>query len=286
MSDWYEVTLRSFLYLITLLIMTRIIGKKQLSELSLFEYISGITMGSIAGEVILGLDGNIFHGVLAIGIFGIVTVLVDILTMKSKKMRELIDGRATVLIKDGKIMEDNLKKEKYTIDELTSLLRQKDVFRVADVEFAVLEPKGDLSVLLKREKQPLTPKDMNMLVAEEKEPHTVIMDGAILDEPLSASGKTRKWLTQELDKLGVTLDNVFFAQIDSYGELTIDIYNDKLKVASPVQRPLLLAMMKKCQADLELFALSTNSEQAKQMYNKNAEKLTECIRRCKPFLTS
>ncbi len=286
MSEWFEIILRSLLYLITLLLMTRIIGKKQLSELSLFEYISGITIGSIAGEVIMGLDGNIFHGVLAIGIFGIATVLVDILTMKSKKMRELIDGNATVLIKDGKILEENLKKEKYTIDELTSLLRQKNVFKLADVEFAVLEPKGDLSVLLKRDKQPLTPKDIQLQVPPEKEPHTIIMDGKIIDEPLTASGKTRKWLNLELTKLGVTLDNVFLAQIDSYGELTIDIYNDKLNVPSPMQRPLLFAMMKKCQADLELFSLSTESQEAKKMYSRNAERLMECIKKIKPFLTS
>lgn len=286
MSEWFEIILRSLLYLITLLLMTRIIGKKQLSELSLFEYISGITIGSIAGEVIMGLDGNIFHGVLAIGIFGIATVLVDILTMKSKKMRELIDGNATVLIKDGKILEENLKKEKYTIDELTSLLRQKNVFKLADVEFAVLEPKGDLSVLLKRDKQPLTPKDIQLQVPPEKEPHTIIMDGKIIDEPLTASGKTRKWLNLELTKLGVTLDNVFLAQIDSYGELTIDIYNDKLNVPSPMERPLLFAMMKKCQADLELFSLSTESQEAKKMYSRNAERLMECIKKIKPFLTS
>lgn len=286
MSEWFEIILRSLLYLITLLLMTRIIGKKQLSELSLFEYISGITIGSIAGEVIMGLDGNIFHGVLAIGIFGIATVLVDILTMKSKKMRELIDGNATVLIKDGKILEENLKKEKYTIDELTSLLRQKNIFKLADVEFAVLEPKGDLSVLLKRDKQPLTPKDIQLQVPPEKEPHTIIMDGKIIDEPLTASGKTRKWLNLELTKLGVTLDNVFLAQIDSYGELTIDMYNDKLNVPSPMERPLLFAMMKKCQADLELFSLSTESQEAKKMYSRNAERLMECIKKIKPFLTS
>ena len=83
----------------------------------------------------------------------------------------------TILIKDGKVMEDNLKKEKYSISDLDSLLRQKNVFNIADVEFAMLEPKGDLSILLKKENRPLTPKDLNLQVASDKVPQTIIMDG-------------------------------------------------------------------------------------------------------------
>ncbi|HER2174512.1 TPA: DUF421 domain-containing protein, partial [Streptococcus pyogenes] len=93
-----------------------------------------------------------------------------------------------------KIMEDNLKKERYTTDELLDLLRKKDVYQVSDVEFAVLEATGDLSVLLKKENQPLTAKDLNIAVSSVKEPQTVIMDGEILDEPLSTIGRNRGWL--------------------------------------------------------------------------------------------
>ena len=148
----------------------KVIRKKQISEISFFEYISGITIGSIAGEVILGLDGNMWHGVLSIGIFSGITLLVDILSLKNKKLRDIVDGKGTIIIKDGKIMEDNLKKQKYTLDDLGSLLRQKDVFNIADVEFAMLEPKGDLSILLKKENRPLTSKDLQLKVANDKVP--------------------------------------------------------------------------------------------------------------------
>jgi hypothetical protein len=110
------------------------------------------------------------------------------------------------------------------------------------------------------------------------------MDGNILNDPLAESGKTRKWLNMELEKLGVTLDNVFVGQIDSYGELTIDIYDDKIKVPSPQQRPLLMAMMKQCAADLEVFALQTDSKKAQKMYNKNSEKLNQLILKLSPYL--
>lgn len=284
MNEWSHILVSSVLFAITLYLITKIGGKKQLAELSFFEYVSGITIGSIAGEVIMGLEGNMSHGVLAIVIFGAFTYLHDLLGIKSKKFRDLVEGKSTVLIKDGKVLEENLKKEKYTIDELNSLLRQKNVFKTADVEFAVLEPKGDLSVLLKKELQPLTAKDLNLPVAPEKETYTVIMDGNVLNDQLASAGKNRGWLDIELVNLGVTLDNVFLGQVDSYGKLTIDTYDDQFNVPSPQPRRLLLAMMNKCQADLELFALGTDSSEIKEMYNKNAQKLQKAIHGIKPFL--
>lgn len=282
--EWTLIIFRSFLYILILIFITRMLGKKQISEITFFEYISGITIGSIAGEVIMGLDRNIMHGVLAILLFGAITYLVDYITLKSKKFRDMVEGKSSPLIKDGKILEDNLKKEKYTLDDLQSLLRGKNVFNTAEVEFAVLEPNGDLSVLLKKEYRPLTPKDLNLNVANDKEPQTVIMDGQILDNALSSTGKDRGWLSIELAKQGVTLDNVFFGQVNSYGDLTIDIYDDKLTIPAPQERPMLLAMIKKCQADLEAFALETDSETGKQMYLKNAEKIKGQIDKLTPYL--
>jgi uncharacterized membrane protein YcaP (DUF421 family) len=284
MSEWTQIFIRSIVFILVLIAMTRLLGKKQLSEVSFFEYVSGITIGSIAGEVIMGLDDNIGHGVLAIGVFGGITLLVDIFSLKSKKFRDIVEGTGTIIIKDGKVMEDNLKKEKYSLDELEALLRQKDIFNTADVEFAILEPKGDLSVLLKKENRPLTSKDLQLKVANDKVPQTIIMDGTIINDAMSAAGKDRNWLHTELDKLGVTIENVFMAQVDSYGDLTIDVYDDQMNAPSPQVRPLLMAMIKKCQADLELFALETKSDKAKAIYNKNAKKLTEVIDILKPYL--
>ncbi len=286
MPSWIDIIIRSFVFLALLLFMTKILGKKQISELSFFEYVSGITIGSIAGEAIAGLEKNMLQGMVAIIIFSLATLFADILALKSKSFRDFIEGNGTILIKDGKVLEENLKKEKYTIDELSALLRQKDIYRVADVEFAVLEPRGTLSALLKKENRPLTPKDLQMKVPNEKEPQTVIMDGSILDEALRSSGKSRDWLETELEKLELTLDNVFIGQVDSYGELTVDIYDDKLQVPSPTQRPLLLATLKKTQADLEIFSLETQDEKSKAMYEKNAKLLQETIDKLTPYLSS
>lgn len=286
MSEWSHIIVRSILFLAVLFLFTKILGKKQISEISFFEYISGITIGSVAGEVIMGLDSNMGHGILAIFLFGSITFLVDFLSLKSNSFRDFVEGKGTIFIKDGKIMEDNLKKEKYSTDELGSLLRQKSVFNVADVEFAVLEPTGDLSVLLKKENRPLTAKDLNMKVPNEKAPQMIIRDGEIVHDALAAVGKSRKWLDLELEKLNVTLDNVFYGQVDSYGELTVDLFDDKIQVPTPQTRPLLMAMMKKCQADLEIFSLETESEATKKMYVKNAKKLNEAIKILGPYLSN
>jgi uncharacterized membrane protein YcaP (DUF421 family) len=284
MATPVDIIFRSFLFIAVLFLITKLVGKKQISQISFFEYVSGITIGSIAAEVITGLETHIFYGIMAILIFGLSTLFVDFTSLKSKKFRDLVEGKAAVIIKDGKIQEETLKKERYSLDELSTLLRKQNIFRAADVEFAVLEPSGDLSVLLKKENRPLTPKDIGLIVAKEKEPQTVIMDGKIINDPLALSGKNRAWLFLELEKLGVTLENVFFAQIDSYGELTVDLYDDQIQVPSPQERPLLMAQLKKCQADLESFALATQSEDAKKMYHKNNKRLSDAIEKLKPYL--
>jgi uncharacterized membrane protein YcaP (DUF421 family) len=282
--DWLDIVVRSLIFVVVLFLITKWLGKKQLSELSFFEYVTGISIGSIGAEVAMGLERNIMNGIIGIIIFAAIPFLAGLLSLKSKTFRDFIEGRATVFIKDGKILEDNLKKEKYTTDELLELLRKRDVFKVADVEFALLEPTGDLSVMLKKENQPLTPKDVNLTVASVKEPQTVIMDGEILDEPLSTIGRSRSWLKTELEKQGATIENVFLGQVDSYGQLTIDLFDDKLQVPSPQEKPLILSTMKKCQANLELFALGTEAQEAKQMYSNNSKKLQEAIDKVTPIL--
>ncbi|PLS09607.1 DUF421 domain-containing protein [Neobacillus cucumis] len=284
MPDWIEVALRALLYIAVLFLMTKFLGSKQISQLSFFEYISGITIGSVAAEVITGVDAKIMHGIIVLIIFGVVTFGVDVLSLKSKKFRDIAEGKSTVFIKDGKVMEDSLKKKFYSIDDLNTLLRKKNVFKMADVEFAVLEPNGELNVLLKKENQPITLKDLDIKAGNEKAPQTVIMDGKIINNALTEANKNQQWLDTELGKLGVMLDNVFMAQVDSYGQLTIDVYDDKLKIPSPQQKPLLMSSLKKCQADLESFSLQTDSEEAKKLYTENAEKLQNAIELLTPYL--
>jgi len=284
MSVWFEIILRTLGMLVLLFFAAKISGKKQVAQLSYFDYVTRITLGGVAAIMAVDVDMPYFYGVLVIVVWVGVTYLFDLIALKNKVVRDFIDGKGTVLIKDGKIMEDNLKKEQFTTDMLLKQLRTKNAFNVADVEFAVLEPTGELNVLLKPDRRPITLKDLNVKVPDESEPQTVIMDGKILHEPLATIGLNPAWLRTELDKLGVALENVFLGQVDSNGQLTVDLYDDKIQVPEPVEMQLLLSSLKKCQADLELFALETEDEKVKQMFGKNAKKVDEVIRKVAPIL--
>ncbi|MNI32529.1 hypothetical protein D3C73_864450 [compost metagenome] len=139
-------------------------------------------------------------------------------------------------------------------------------------------------MLLKSENRPLTPKDLGNQPPSERQPESVIMDGEMVKEGLAKSGKNIEWLHTELDKLGVTLDNVFVGQVDAYGDLYVDLFNDQIKVPIIQQRPLLLAKLKRCEADLEIFALSTNNQQAKAVYAQCAKEMLQVIHRVKSIL--
>lgn len=284
LPNWLDIIVRSSTMLIILFLLTKWLGKRQLSQLSFFEYVIGITIGSIAAETSTGLQKNFLHGIISLLVWAFIPFIFNLFVLKSKRLRDFVEGTATIFIKEGKILEENLKKEKYTVDELLGLLRQKNAFNVSDVEFAILEADGNLNVLLKKEKQPITPQDIQLTVAPEKESQTVIVDGNILDDSLAASGYNRAWLETELEKLDATVENVFLGQIDSYGQLTIDLYDDKIQVPTPQEKPLLLATLKKCQADLELFALATESKSAQLMYRNNAERLARIIDQTNPYL--
>ncbi|OPH58654.1 hypothetical protein BC351_22875 [Paenibacillus ferrarius] len=286
MPDWLHIVVRATSALVILFVLTRILGKKQISQLTFFEYVIGITLGDLAGVISTDVESNFLHGVIAILVWCLIPFFLELFTLKSKTLRTWFEGKGTVLIKEGKVLEDNLKKERFTADELLQQLRTKSVFRLADVEFAMLESSGDLSVLLKSEHQPLTPKHLNMKLVTEKPTQTVVMDGVVQNEPLAAAGRGPGWLHTELDKIGVTKENVFLGQVDTHGELTVDLYDDKLQVPEPSARPMLLATLKKCEADLELFSLTTNREQAKLMYEECSRQLTKVIQSVTTILKS
>ncbi|WP_058303625.1 DUF421 domain-containing protein [Gorillibacterium timonense] len=284
MPLWVEVSLRTLAAILVLFTMTKLLGKRQVSQLSFFEYITGITIGSLAAYVSLDIQMDWYLGLISLGVWVLVSIGIEFLQMKSKNARDFIDSKPTVLIKDGKVLDDNLKKERLTTDELLEQLRAKDVFKVADVEFAVMEPNGDINVLLTRENQPLTPKHLGIKVGPEQEPQTVIMDGKILNEPLATLGLSRGWLNTELEKMGVILENVFLGQVDGYGQFYADLFDDQLKVPEPQIKAQVYATLKKCEADLEMFGLSTDNPEAKTLYEQSAAGMREILAEVKPLL--
>lgn len=285
MPQWIEIALRTLISAVVLFVITKILGKRQITQLSYFEYITGITVGGIAAIMSLDLRITWYYGLVALIVWATVALGLEYISLKSKIARDIINGQGVVLIKEGKVLEDNLRKVRFTSDDLLEELRGKNAFSFSDVEFAVLEADGKLNVLLNKEIQPLTPKHLGIKVAPEQEPQTVIMDGKILDEPLATIGLNRHWLNTELKKIGVSIENVFIGQVDSYEQLTVDLFNDQIKVPKPQAKAKLLATLKKCEADIEMFALGSKDKKVKEMYEQCSKELQEIISSVRPILS-
>lgn len=285
MPQWIEIALRTLISAVVLFVITKILGKRQITQLSYFEYITGITVGGIAAIMSLDLRITWYYGLVALIVWATVALGLEYISLKSKIARDIINGQGVVLIKEGKVLEDNLRKVRFTSDDLLEELRGKNAFSFSDVEFAVLEADGKLNVLLNKEIQPLTPKHLGIKVAPEQEPQTVIMDGKILDEPLATIGLNRHWLNTELKKIGVSIENVFIGQVDSYEQLTVDLFDDQIKVPKPQAKAKLLATLKKCEADIEMFALGSKDKKVKEMYEQCSKELQEIISSVRPILS-
>ena len=203
--------------------MTKWLARKQLSQMNVFEYIFGIVMGGVVAIHGSALNSPFIYGIIAMAMLFLFAVAIEFFSLKNKSFRDFAQGKSLILIQDGKVMEDNMKKSRYSTDDLLSDLRGKDIFQLADVEFAILEPNGLVNVLLKKEKQPLTAMDLGIKLAPQKEPQTVIMDGRMLLEPLSNLSLSKNWLETEMDKINVSIENVFLGQVDSDAQLTVDL---------------------------------------------------------------
>ncbi len=284
MSDWYLTILRSLGVFALTLLLIRLMGKRQTSQLTLFDLITAVAVGVTVAVISLNLIDNLANGLAVLAVWTILPITLYLLALKYKTVRDILQGKETVLINHGKVLEDKLLEVRFTPEDLLSQLRRKNAFQVADVEFAMLEPNGELSVLLKKDKQPVSATTLGIQVSNQSVPQTVMLDGVVMDEPLTALGLNRSWLHTELEKAGVAPENVFIAQVDALGQLYLDTFNDALQLPQPKTKELAYATLKKCQADCEVYALGTKHKSAKSMYADCAKELEEVIEELKPLL--
>lgn len=221
--DIADIIIRSFTAVIVLFILTRIMGKKQVSQLTFFDYIVGISIGSVAA--VLAVDNTIVysHGIASMVIWAIFPLLLSYISMKSIPARKLLDGKPTIIVQNGKLIEDNLKKIQLNINDVLEELRLNGAFNIADVEFAILETSGKVSVQFKSQKQPVTPSDLNIPTGYQGLSANVIIDGQIMHENLSLLRLDENWLIGELKKQNVSSSSeVLLASLDTNGKLHID----------------------------------------------------------------
>lgn len=225
-----EVFSRAVGAFIVLFLLTRIMGRKQISQLTFFNYITGISIGTIAGAVTIDPSLKLSAAFVSLLTWSGLTLLVAYFDLKSRKARKWMEGEPVILIRQGKILEQQLKKQRLDMDELQLLLRSKDVFSIVDVEYAILETNGELSVLLKEGKQPL--KQEAFLTSKKPKqtpiPLQLIADGKIINENLQQLNVNRSWLEDQLRVSGTNLSEVFYAELQQDGSLYIDKRSDYL----------------------------------------------------------
>ena len=231
-----QVTIRSLISLATLFIVTKIIGKKQVSELSLFDYVIGLSIGNFAAEITINSDVNLENGLLAIVIFGFVAYIVSIITMKSISLRRIIIGVPTILMQNGKLIEENLKKTKFDINDFLEECRMNGYFDLSEIEYAIVEANGKISILPKAENKPLTPKDMKIKVDKSSLVANVIIDSRLLDKNLKNAHKDKVWLDKELKIKGYQdYNKILLATIDGNDKLTVYERNYQEKVSNVLE---------------------------------------------------
>lgn len=228
MEETWVVAVRSVIAFLTLMIYTRVLGKQQMGNLTYFDYINGITIGSIAGTFATDLSSKAWIHFVALTIFTLVTIIFQYVTLKNRTVSKWFDSDPTLVIQSGKILEQNMHKMRVKFDELTMMLRQKDVFDITTVDYGILEPDGSLSVVLKPENQPVTAKDMHMKTSPNKLMTELIIDGVLIKQNLEERNKDIHWLTEQLKKKKITIQDIAFAAILPNDKLYIDLFEDKI----------------------------------------------------------
>lgn len=213
---------RSIVSLVTLFIATKILGKKQVSELSLFDYCIGISIGNFTAEMILVLENQLINGVVAILTFGILGYLISYLTMKSMTLRRLFFGIPTIIMQEGKIDYNALKKLNIDINDFLEQTRNAGYFDLNEISYAVMEANGKISFLPKDEYKKPTKKDLNLKKEKESLSANIIIDGNLMKENITETDRSYEWFIKELKIKGfTTYENILLA---TYSNNTLNIY--------------------------------------------------------------
>lgn len=213
-NELFNVVIRGLLSLITLFLVTKLIGKKQVSQLSLFDYVIGISIGNFAAEMTINLESEELYGIIAVLLFGGIAYLVSVGTMKSIKLRRFFMGSPTILIEHGKILQDNFYKVKYDINDMLEQCRVNGYFDISEIDYAIVEANGELSILAKSEYLPVNRNDMKLKVSKNGLCANVIIDGKVMYNNLNKINKDEKWLNKELKLKGKDISDIILATVD------------------------------------------------------------------------
>ena len=219
--DYLQIVLRTLLSIVVLLVLARIDGAKQVGQLSFYDYIVGITAGSIAATLCIDLEINIWFCLIAITMFMLSSFALSFLTSKSMILRRTLTGSPIFLIAKGQLLYDGLKKAHFDVNDLLRELRSQGYFDVGEINYAVLEANGTLSVMPKSANRPANSEEVGIVVPESELSVNVIIDGKLMKGNLAAAQYDRDYILSELQKQNISsVKKVALATLDSSGKLT------------------------------------------------------------------
>ncbi len=224
-TNWYEVGIvasRALISLFVLFFITKVIGKKQVSELSLLDYVISISIGNFAAEISMNIDVQLMNGIVAVLIFGFIALFVSVLTMKSILLRRFVVGSPIILIENGKFVYKNLKRAKMDINDFLESARIAGYFDISNIKYALMEANGQISFLPKEEYIPVTPKDLNLKPSKQGLCVNVIIDGNIMPNNLKKISKDEDWLKKQLKIKGYKdYSSILLATVDITEKLCV-----------------------------------------------------------------
>lgn len=220
--DAIKIIILSLVSEVVLFISTKIIGNRQISQLSLFDYITGITIGSMAAQMATDLDTHYYQPLIGMLVYALVSVTISVAISKSVKIRRFITGNSLILLDNGELYRKNFKTAKLDLNEFLLECRTNGFFNINDIQTAILESNGKISFLPKTEKRPVNPSDMNLKPEAERATINVILDGHVIKENLKHTGNDEMWLQKELSSQKIDkLEDVFLAICDNSNKLSI-----------------------------------------------------------------
>ena len=221
MGDFMDIIILGMVSFIVLFILSKIMGYRAISELSFFDYVVGITIGSIAAEMSTNIDMEWWKGVTAMAVYAILDLVFSFLSQKSSAARQIITGNPIILIYKGKIYKKNLRKARIELNDLLTSARMAGYFNIADIDYAIMETTGKISFMPVPLKRPLNPKDFNFAPQSEGLTVNVIMDGKIMEDDLADAKIDKNDLIRRVKQQDKEVKNVFLGVMDSNGVLTL-----------------------------------------------------------------
>ena len=210
---------RAIILYIFVLIVMRLMGKREIGQMQPFELAISIMIADLSTVPMADIGIPIFNGIIPILGLLLMHLIISIVNLKSLKAREIICGKPRILIYRGKIDEKALKKERFTINELQERLRGNNIVNISDVEYAILETSGQVTVIQKPEKRNTIPEDFNIYPEYEGITYDLVVDGKIMEKNLEVLGKDYQWLERELSKMNIKPEEALIATLDGKGKI-------------------------------------------------------------------